>query len=144
MARKNKAADLCRADITVGSCYSFERTLSKEDVRTFAKLTGDLNPLHTDPEFGKRTRYKANVVQGMLAAGLFSALVGMRCPGKRCVYLSQTLSFKRPIFPGERLTVKGTVVAKSESAGVVTLKTEILVNGVAAVSGEAKTLVTEE
>ena len=60
------------SEIHDGDVYSFERVLSPQDVRTFAELTGDFNPLHCDPETGRRSQFGGNIVHGMLAAGLFS------------------------------------------------------------------------
>src|SRR2546422_5545367 len=45
-------------------------TLSPEHVATYAKLTGDYNPLHFDPAFAAKTTFKALVVQGGLTTGL--------------------------------------------------------------------------
>ena len=138
------ASDIGYSDIKVGAVYSFEKEFSQKDVMDFAKLTGDFSPLHVDEEFGKKSRFKRNVIHGMLAASLFSTLVGMYCPGKKCIYLSQTLKFRKPIFPGDRLLVKGTVISKSESIRVVTIKTEILVKDIVVTDGEAKAMVTED
>ena len=130
--------DIRFEEIETGKSFSFERTLSKDDVAVFARLTGDKNPHHVDESFGKASVFKANIVHGMLAGGLFSTLVGMHCPGEKCLYLSQSLFFKSPIFPGEALTVKGTVTGKNDSIGLVTLRTEILREGKVVVEGEAK------
>ncbi len=51
-------------DITVGQKASREITVTEEMVRTFARLTGDYNPLHFDTEFTARTRFKRLIVQG--------------------------------------------------------------------------------
>lgn len=130
-------------DIRVGDHYSFERTLSKKDVEAFAHLTGDRNPQHVDEAYGKKSAFKRNLAHGMLAGSLFSTLVGMHCPGEKCLYLSQSLYFKSPIFPDDALTVKGTVTGKNDSIRLVTLRTEILKGGRVAVEGEAKVKVME-
>lgn len=140
----SEAANLKYSEIEVGLAYSFEREISNKDLMDFAGLTGDFNPLHTDKEFGKKSSFKNNIVHGMLAGSLFSTLVGMYCPGKKCLYLSQTLQFKNPIFPGDKVLVKGTIIDKNDSIKLVTIKTEVLVNGNIAVSGEAKVKVMEE
>lgn len=129
------------SEIRIGAVYSFEKVFLPNHILDFAKLTGDCSPLHLDPEFGKKSRFKSNVAHGMLAASLFSTLIGMHCPGRNSIYLSQTLQFKKPLFPGDSLTVQGTVISKSDSTRIVTLKTEILARGEVAVTGEAKALV---
>jgi len=130
-------------DIKIGDVYSFEKTLNKKDVLDFAKLTGDHNKLHVDETFGKNSKFKQNISHGMLAGSLFSTIIGMHCPGEDGFYVSQTLNFKNPIFYGDKVTVRGTVINKNDSVKMITLKTEILKEDKVAVIGEAKAVVNE-
>ena len=125
-------------DIVEGGVYQFSKKITSDDVLKFANLTGDFNPLHVDKEFGDKSQFKGNIVHGMLAASLFSTLIGMYCPGKNSLYLSQTLSFKNPIYHEDTIIVRGTVVAKNISIEMVTLTTEILKDDKVCISGEAK------
>lgn len=136
-----KVNDLNFADIKEGDEFSFVREITREDGIRFAVLTGDINPLHIDPVFGYESQFGENIVHGMLLTGFFSTLVGVYCPGKNALYLSQTLRFKRPVLYGDRVTARAQVVAKNASMRMLTLKTEILKDGVIAVSGEAKVVV---
>ena len=133
-----KAPDLTFSDIEEGKEYQFSRKITAEDVVKFAMLTGDFNPLHIDKEFGEKSKFKKNIVHGMLAGSLLSTLVGMHCPGKRSLYLSQTLNFKAPLFNDDVVIVKGTVVSKNETTRLVTLRTEIIKNGKVCIYGQAK------
>ncbi len=126
-------------DIVIGAVYEFERTITKENVLEFAELTGDHNPLHVDPQFGEKSQFGKNIVHGMLAGSLFSTLVGMHCPGTHALYMGQTIQFKRPIFFGDSVTVRGTVIEKSESIRMIKLKTEIIKSGEVIITGEATT-----
>ena len=137
----DRAARLSYEEIRVGDAHRFSRTIVRQDVESFAALTGDRSPLHVDPEYGAGSQFGRNVVHGMLAGGLFSALVGMLCPGERALYLSQTLAFRCPVFPGDTVVVEGVVTHKSDAARVVTLRTRLLVGGEEAVTGEAKVAV---
>jgi len=130
-------ADLSFEDIIVGQHASFERTFTEADVRLFAQLSGDENPLHLDKAYAARTRFKKPLVHGMLVGSLCSALVGMYLPGRRCLYLRQTLSFKHPIFIGETLLVTGTVTKKITSTRMLSLAISITCGDVQAVEGEA-------
>jgi 3-hydroxybutyryl-CoA dehydratase len=130
--------DLNYSDIRVGHVFEFKRTLSEEDVKNFAKLTGDFNPLHCNEEYAKSTKFKKRVVHGMLAASLFSTLLGMVCPGKKNLYLTQTLKFQRPIFLDSDLTVRGTVKDKIDGLNIIVIDTEIIVNAVVVIQGEAR------
>jgi len=135
---KAKPADLNFDDIEIGGVYEFKKTFYKEDLDTFSLLSGDLNPLHLDEEYAGKTIFKKNVVFGMLSSSLFSALVGMYCPGKKALYLSQTLNFRKPLFLETEITVRGTVVEKNKNFKVIKIKTEILDQENIYVSGDAK------
>ena len=73
-----------------GYSDSVSRTITAEDVATFAKLSGDYNALHIDEEFAARTEFEQRVVHGFLHASLLSALVGMKIPGHGALYLAQS------------------------------------------------------
>lgn len=131
------------SDIKIGSKYNFSRTFSFNDILSFAKLTGDFNPLHVDPQY-QNSIFKQNIVHGMLAGGLFSTLVGMYCPGKNCLYLSQEIKFMKPIYPNQKVVVMGTVTNKIEALKIMFIKTEILIDGKVVVRGQAKVKVLEK
>lgn len=123
--------------IRVGDVYSFNRIFTRKDGLAFARLSGDFNPLHIDREFGKQSRFKDNVVHGMFVASLFSALVGMHCPGEKSLYVGQTLKFLKPVFYGEKVQIKGLVTAKSNGAQTINLKTEAWRGDTKVIDGEA-------
>jgi len=125
-------------EIEIGKTFGFERVLSQEDIRSFSRLTGDLNPLHCDENYAKTTQFKGNIVHGMLAGSLFSTLVGMLCPGKKNLYLSQTLNFKKPIYPNSKLIVRGTIKQKIDSLKMIIIKTEVIIEGEIIINGEAQ------
>lgn len=131
-------------DINIGDVYTFERRFTQQEVLDFGKLSGDLNPMHIDHEWNDASGFKRNLIHGMLTASLFSTLIGMYCPGENSLYLSQTLKFKKPVYPEDLLTVKGTVIHTNEILRVITLKTEIYKGDEVVVSGEAIAKMREE
>lgn len=138
-----QSAELKYEDIKVGTMYEFEKIITQAEIMKFAELSGDYNPLHADAEFGSRSQFGQNIAHGMLGASFFSTLVGMYCPGKNSLYLSQTLQFKKPLFNNDLIIVRGIVMDKQDSVKMITLKTEILRNGEVMISGEAKVKVLE-
>ena len=132
-----KPAVLEYHDIKIGAVYHFHSKFHKEHGLNFADLTGDYNPLHTDPVFGEKSLFHKNIVHGMLIGSLFSTLVGMYCPGEKCLYVSQSLKFKEPVFYDDNVMVKGTVKSKNDSVQLITIKTEIVKDNVVAISGNA-------
>ena len=83
---------------TLGAEYKFERYISADDVKQFAEVVGDLNPVHLDVEFAERSFFKKRIVHGAFLAGLISKVLGMDFPGQGTVYISQNSVFKRPVY----------------------------------------------
>lgn len=125
-------------DIKVGDVFSFHRTISIKDIDNFAAITEDHNPLHCDEEYASKTKFGGRIAHGMLCGSLFSTLFGMVCPGKRNLYLSQSLSFKQPIHPNTELTIKGTVKSKIDSLRIIVVNTQVLNGKTIMIEGEAK------
>jgi 3-hydroxybutyryl-CoA dehydratase len=91
-------------DFEPGQRASFRKTFTDEDVRRFIEITGDTNPLHVDDAFAARTRFGRRVVHGMLAASIFSTMVGVRLPGTGAIYRAQTIRFLLPVYVGDTVT----------------------------------------
>lgn len=82
-------------------------TITQSDIDQFAGLVGDDNPLHVDPEYAADGPFGGPVAHGMLTGGVVSAAVA-GLPGD-IVYVSQELSFERPVSPGDELTATALV-----------------------------------
>ncbi len=100
----------------IGDGYQFERFISAEDVKQFAEVVGDLNPIHLDAEFAENSFFKKRIVHGAFLAGLISKVLGMDFPGQGTVYISQNSNFKRPVYVDTtvRVEVKVTQVLAEE------------------------------
>lgn len=119
------AADLKFADIQVGDQASFRHTITAQDVQQFADTFGDFNPIHFDTEHAASMSFDRPIVHGMFLASLFSRLVGMCLPGRRGLYLSQTLEFIGPVYVGEEVVVVGKVRRKQEATRALVIQTAI-------------------
>ncbi len=82
----------------VGDGFSFERYISAEDVKQFAEVVGDLNPVHLDITFAESSFFKKRIVHGAFLAGLISKILGMDFPGQGTIYISLNSVFKRPVY----------------------------------------------
>lgn len=126
-------------ELSVGQTGVVRRTITAEDVLAFARLSGDYNALHIDPEFAARTEFAEPVAHGFLHAALLSNLVGMRLPGPGALYLAQTIEFSAPVFIGDRLEAKGTIESIDRETRIVCLATEIVnQNGICVLRGQAR------
>jgi 3-hydroxybutyryl-CoA dehydratase len=98
-------------DIKIGMTESYSQTITDSDIKAFAGISGDRNPIHVDEEYAQNSRYKKRIAHGMISSSFFSALFGTKLPGEGCVYVSQSLNFKRPVYMGD--TVTATIIVKS-------------------------------
>ena len=112
-------------EIKVGLIHNFEVIVDEELIKKFANISGDFSPLHMDEQYAKETKFGKRVVHGMLLASFFSRLIGMYLPGKNALYFSQNLNFVEPCFIGDKITVQGEVIDKSEATKIIKLKTSI-------------------
>jgi acyl dehydratase len=94
--------------ITVGDVVSFEKTIDEDDVRAFARASGDTNRLHLDDAFAAETRFGGRIAHGTLVSGLISAALA-RLPGLT-IYLGQDLEFQGPVKIGDRISAKVEVL----------------------------------
>lgn len=134
----SKSKNISWQKIKIGDSAEFKAKITQKEVESFIKLSGDNNPLHYRKPIANKKGFKKPIVHGMLLSSLFSTLVGVYLPGSNCLYLSQTLKFKRPIFTGEKITVLGKIKNKIKSVKVLYIETKILnYNNDLAITGEA-------
>ncbi len=111
--------------IKVGETRSLTRTITEADVRRFAEMTGDDNPLHVDRAYAESTSFKDIVVHGMLSASFISTVIGTQLPGPGALWVAQSLEFLLPVRLGDTLTITCTVTAKHERDRLLDLDTAI-------------------
>ena len=131
--------------LKIGDAAEMQKTIADEDVRAFAELTGDRNPVHLDEEYAAQTRFGRRIAHGMLGASLISAVLANELPGRGTVYLSQTLRFTAPVFLGDTVTARVVVKQVREDKPIVTLET-VCTNerGERVVEGEAVVLASRQ
>lgn len=62
----------------------------------------------------------------MLTASFYSTIAGMYLPGKySLVHSLEDLSFKKPVYVGDELTVTGKVIDKNDELRLIVLKVSI-------------------
>lgn len=98
-------------DLQVGQSDTYTRTVTERDVQLFGEATGDMNPVHFDDEYARKTVFRGRVAHGALTIGFLSALLGMQLPGAGTIFQSATIAFKAPVRIGDTVTVTATVTA---------------------------------
>lgn len=111
-------------DFKIGYTASVTKTILNEDILAYAKLSGDYNPLHTDEEYARRSRFKSRIAHGMLTASLISNILGMKLPGTGGIYVSQQMQFLKPVRIGDTITCVGEVIEWNATTHLLTIQTD--------------------
>jgi acyl dehydratase len=71
------------------------------------RLSGDRNPLHSDPKFAAMAGFPRPILHGLCTYGFTGrALLHTLCGGDPARFRSMSGRFSSPVFPGEALTVR--------------------------------------
>src|SRR6056297_2772347 len=128
-------------ELQVGDEASVERTLTDRDIRLFAALTGDVNPLHVDKEFAQDWIFQKIIAHGMWGGSLISSVLGTQLPGPGTIYLSQNLEFRNPIAAGEKVRTTVRVAEKHDEGHRLVVDCECRkANGEIAITGQARVI----
>jgi acyl dehydratase len=125
-------------EISIGMEVSYSQTITDADVKNFAGISGDNNPVHMSDEYAEKSRFKKRIAHGLMSATYFSALFGTRIPGPGCIYVSQSLVFKRPVYLNDTVTATVTVKAIDIEKRRVFFKTVCKVKNKVVIDGEAE------
>lgn len=138
---KEQIENTTYAEIRVGQQVSLSRTLTADDIRAFAAVSGDTNPAHLDPVFASQSVMKQVVGHGMWTGSIISTILGTRFPGPGTIYLGQTFRFMKPVFVGDTVTASVEVLAKNDEKGTVQLACRVVnQHGKTVLDGEASVL----
>lgn len=131
-------------EMKIGDSASFSKTITDFDVKMFAGITGDFNPVHIDKEFAKNTPFKDRIAHGMLVASLFSTVLGTQLPGEGAIYTGQELKFTKPVYIEDTITAIVTVTELDVEKNRVVLETIATnQNGDVVIKGFAKLMPTK-
>ncbi len=101
----------------VGDKVSFEKNFTAKEVEEFSMLTGDMNPIHLDEEFAKKSFFGARLVQGAFVNAVIGGAIAPFC-GTASINMGQEWGCPAPTRVGDtvtyEITVKETVEAKHD------------------------------
>src|SRR5690606_28829640 len=82
------------------------------------RLSGDLNPLHADPEFARSVGFdEGPILHGLCTYGYMTrALIEGACAGDPGRLKRLSVQFKKPVWPGERLRTLGYTLEEGRIA----------------------------
>ena len=132
--------------ISVGDeIASLSRTVTQEQIDSYADASGDHNPIHVDPDFAKAVGLPGTIAHGLLDLGILTEAVA-RWAGGYDRIAGIACRFSKPLLPGDTITCNGRVVGVDESQQTAALELEatsdrgdrVLTNGRATVRLQAR------
>ncbi len=134
---------LDKLGVDVGYKTSVTKTITETDIVMFAGISTDLNPIHINENYAKKTFFGSRIAHGVLSLALLSA-AGTELPGL-VILLSMSGKFLKPVRIGDTITAATEVVAVRKDKAIVTLKTSCTnQNGEVVVEGETIVKLLEE
>lgn len=123
--------------------YKFETNLeiSSEDMRAFAALSGDRNPLHTDAAFARQRGFKGPVVYGALIVARLSEAIGMHLPGRNGIWAGLKIDFMKPLYVDEAAVLNVVIQDFFVATGMLELTFTLEQAGRVLARGSAETVV---
>ncbi len=128
-------------DLSVGMEARYAKKITDKDVLAFADLSGDINPVHLSDDFAAGTLFKKRIAHGFLTGSLFSTVLGTKLPGPGCIYLSQTMKFRAPVYIGDEVVATLRITGLDTDKSRATLACDCAVNGKTVLDGEAVMMV---
>jgi 3-hydroxybutyryl-CoA dehydratase len=110
-------------DITVLGTTVADRLfgpITRQDLRRYAEASGDLNPLHLEPEFARQAGFDDVIVHGMLGMALLGRLVTESFSQHRLVAFGAR--FRHIIRVGEAIHCRARLEARENDACVLALE----------------------
>jgi acyl dehydratase len=91
-------------DFAVGARFPTPgRTVTESDVVSFAALSGDANPIHTDEVFARRTPFRGRVAHGLLVQSIATGLAHQTgiFDGTIAAIVEMTIRYEAPVGIGD-------------------------------------------
>ena len=95
--------------------------VTREDVDTYAAVSGDHNPLHRDDGVARAAGYPGIIAHGMFTLGLLGSCV-VAWTGDPAAVIRMKAAFRAPVYLGETIVAGGRVRALDAETGTATIE----------------------
>lgn len=116
----------------LGLKASYRRLVLPEELHAYGKMVGDLDPIHHDEAFCRRTPYGKPIVHGTMLIGFMSAASTQATSSSNIPLVSlgyDRLRFVGPAFPHEEIEALFVVVGHDEAKQRIFADVEVRSNG---------------
>jgi acyl dehydratase len=109
--------------LQLGQSAELQRIFSRNDLTEYTSISGDANPIFTDPNYARSVGFDDNPLPGGLLGGMFSCLLGTHLPGRGTNWLKQSLQYPTPAYLEEQITARVDIIRLRSEKNLVNLHT---------------------
>ncbi|AZC03480.1 MaoC family dehydratase [Acinetobacter nosocomialis] len=131
------------SEYKIGMFAELTKSFSDEDIYLFAKLSGDINPVHLDENYAEKTIFGARIVHGALVSSIFSTIFANNLPGAGCIYLKSENKFLKPVYLNEPVHFKVEITDVIKEKKRVIFKTSAISKDMECIVGTAELYIPE-
>lgn len=115
--------------IQIGDQFKHSFSYTQDEVDTYAKVSGDTNPLHVDEAYAANSMFGKRIMHGYLGASVFTKIFGTLLYWDGNVYLKQNLTFLKPMYAGQAYQAVITVKEIFAEKNRILFETQIFEEG---------------
>ena len=93
----------------INDIFKHDFSFTDEEILMYAKISGDVNPIHVSESYSKETFYGRCIVHGYYSISVFSKVYGTLLYPESHILISQNANYIKPIFTGVEYTAIFTV-----------------------------------
>ena len=107
----------------VGKTASITKKITLEDIESFAKISGDDQPVHLSADYASNTRFGGQIAHGTILVGLISAILGNVMAGDdyTVIFLGQSCKWISPVKLNDSVTAECLVTKVRNDKPIVSL-----------------------
>lgn len=109
-------------EINIGTSVSENRTVTLDLVKQYADISGDVNPIHLDEKYAEKSFFGARIAHALFCLGMVSKIIGTVMPGEGSIFLNESIDYYKPVYIGDSITTKITVIEIRESKRILNLE----------------------
>ncbi len=123
---------------------AIEKSVTQEQIESYAEAAGDFNPIHLDHEFAANTDFGGRIAHGMMIIAFISEMMTAAFQEDWLAKGQLKVRFRAPVYPGETVVTFGQVKSVQEQDGNTRFVCSVGVrkqNGDDAINGDATVIV---
>lgn len=104
----------------VGDSYTLVTVATEDIIKKIAEVSLDVNPLHMDEEYAKKTRFGKRIAHGLFCLNAISAIIGVYLPGPGSIIMSENFNYVKPVYVDDEISTTLTITKVREDKGIYT------------------------